>query len=63
MREPELSPGAAAACGRLDAFVRVARSDLGRWMIQIAERLAAEGRSRRSLEDPERREPDRESGT
>ncbi len=50
MRESKLSPGAAAACGRLDAFVHVAGEDMGRWIIEIAERLAAKGRSRRTLE-------------
>jgi hypothetical protein len=50
MQKSELSPGAAAACERLDALVRVAGRDLGRWMIDIAERLAVKGRRRRSLE-------------
>ncbi len=50
MRESKMSPGAAAACGRLDALVHTAGDDLGRWMIELAERLAAKGRSRRTLE-------------
>lgn len=50
MSKPKLSPGAAAACGRLDGFVQLASKDLGRWMIEVAERLAAKGRCRRTLE-------------
>lgn len=55
MGKPELSPGAAAACGRLDGFVRLAGKDLGRWMIEVARRLAAKGRCRRTLEPAARR--------
>jgi len=50
MSESKMSPRAAAACGRIDAFVRVADRDLGRWILELAERLAAKGRCRRTLE-------------
>ena len=50
MRDSELSSGAAAACGRLDALVRTVGPELGRWMLELAERLAAEGRRCRSIE-------------
>mgnify|MGYP001110122563 CR=1 FL=1 len=50
MRNSELSSGAAAACGRLDALVRTVGPELGRWMLELAERLAAEGRRCRSID-------------
>ncbi len=49
MSKPQLSPGATAACGRLDSFVRLTGKDIGRWMIEVAERLATKGRCQRTL--------------
>jgi hypothetical protein len=53
MHDSELSSGAAAACGRLDALVRTVGPELGRWMLELAERLAAEGRRCRSIDGDE----------
>ena len=50
MHDYEMSPGASVACGRLEALVRNTGPELGRWMLELAERLAAEGRHRRSID-------------
>jgi hypothetical protein len=55
MDDRELSPGGAAACARLDALFRNVGPELGRWMLELAERLAARGRSLRSLDEADSR--------
>jgi hypothetical protein len=50
MDKSESSVGVGAACRRLDAFADMAGPDMGRWIIEVADRLASRGRCRRSLE-------------
>jgi len=62
MDRSELSTGTAAACGRLDAFVRLAGPELGRWMIEMALGLAERGRRRRTPGDAPRAAQRRSAG-
>ena len=53
MQEMQDFPGGVeAACGRLDELARLAGPELGRWMIQVAERYVRAGCRRRTLPVP-----------
>jgi hypothetical protein len=55
MDRSDISTGAATACGRLDAFVRLTGPELGRWMLEMAMQLAERGRRLRTADGTARR--------
>lgn len=51
LRTEKMADGAGLACGRIDELVRLAAGgELGRWMISVAERYAADSCRCRSVE-------------
>jgi len=49
LRTDSLPDGVELACGRLDELIRIAGPELGRWMIEVAGRYAANSCRRRTL--------------